>query len=78
KNIKAAIDYYRAALEIWKKDEYPQYYCRTAENLGATMALINNPDACYWLEEAYALREYLEDQGKRVEEVIRRVCKEGK
>jgi len=25
--------------------------------------------------EAYALREYLEDQGKRLEEVIRQICK---
>jgi len=76
-NIKEAIDCYRAALEIHKKDEYPQDYCQTAAaaNLGLALASINNPDACYWLKEAYALREYLEDQGKRLEEVIQRICK---
>jgi tetratricopeptide (TPR) repeat protein len=75
-NVRKAIEYYKAALEIYKKDEYPQYYCQTAANLGLTLALINNPDACYWLKEAYALREYLKDQGKQLEEVIRRICKE--
>ena len=75
KNVRAAIDCYRSALEIRKKDEYPQYYCQTAANLGLALASINNPDACYWLKEAYALREYLEDQGKRLEEVIRQICK---
>jgi tetratricopeptide (TPR) repeat protein len=76
RNIKEAIECYRAALEIYKKDEYPQYYCQTAANLGEILASINNPDACYWLKEAYTLREYLEGQGKRLEEHIRRVCKE--
>jgi tetratricopeptide (TPR) repeat protein len=59
KNIRAAIECFRAALEISRKDEYPQDYCQTAANLGLALAAINNPDACYWLEEAYALREYL-------------------
>ncbi|MCJ7729810.1 MAG: tetratricopeptide repeat protein, partial [Sedimentisphaerales bacterium] len=75
KNVRAAIDCYQRALEIRKKDEYPQYYCQTAANLGIALASIGNPDACYWLKEAYALREYLEDQGKRLEEIIRQTCK---
>ncbi len=75
RNVRAAIECYRAALKIRKKDEYPQDYCQTAANLGLVLASIDNPDACYWLREAYALREYLEDQGKRLEEVIRQVCK---
>lgn len=75
KNVRAAIDCYRAALEIRKKDKYPQYYCQTAANLGVALTSINNPDACYWLKEAYALREYLEDQGKRLEELIQQICK---
>jgi len=77
-NIKQAINCFQEALEIRKKDEYPQYYCSTAANLGLALATIDNPDACYWLKEAYALREYLEDQGKQLEEVIRQVCKEDK
>ena len=75
RNVRAAIECYRAALEIYKKDEYPQYYCQTAENLGLVLAAINNPDACHWLKEAYALREYLGDQGKGLEEVIQQICK---
>ena len=74
-DVRAAIDCYRAALEIYKKDEYPQYYCHTAANLGMALASIDSPDACYWLKEAYALREYLPDQGKRLEEIIRKICK---
>jgi len=74
-NVRKAVECYKAALEIRKKDEYPQYYCSTAANLGLALASIDNPDACYWLREAYALREYLEGQGKRLEELIRRVCK---
>jgi hypothetical protein len=62
-------------MEIYKKDNYPQYYCRMANNLGLALASINNPDACYWLKEAYALREYLDDQGKGLEELIRQTCK---
>ena len=75
KNVRSAIDCYRAALEIYKKDEYPQYYCQTAANLGLVLVEINNRDGCYWLREAYALREYLEDQGKKLDERIRKVCK---
>jgi tetratricopeptide (TPR) repeat protein len=75
-NVRKAIECCKAALEIYKKDEYPQYYCQTAKNLGLALASIDNPDACYWLKEAYALREYLEDQGKGLEEVIQRICKE--
>src|SRR3972149_3022399 len=74
-NVRKAIECYKAALEIRKKDEDPHYYCRTAMNLGLALASINNPDACYWLKEAYALREYLGDQGKRIEGLIRQICK---
>ena len=75
KNVSDAIECYRAALEIRKKDEYPQYYCLTAANIGLLLASVDSPDSCYWLKEAYALREYLEDQGKRLEEMIDEVCK---
>jgi len=43
---------------------------RTVANIGLDLASIENPDACYWLNEAYALREYLEDQGKGLEESL--------
>jgi len=76
KNVKAAIDCYRAALEIYKKDKYPQNYCLTAANMGLLLASVGNEDACRWLKEAYSLREYLEDQGKRLEEAMGDVCKE--
>ncbi len=76
KNVKAAINCYRAALEIRKKDEYPQFYCKTAANVGLLLASIDDGDACGWLKEAYALRAYLEDQGKCLEEVMEDLCKE--
>ena len=76
-NVGKAIKCYQAVLEIYKKDEYPQDYCRTTGNMGMLLALINDADACYWLREAYALREHLPDQGKRLGELIIEVC-EGK
>ncbi len=75
KNVRAAIGCFQMALEIRKKDEYPQYYCQTAANLGLALVIINIPDACYWLKEAYALREYLDDQGKWLEKIIQQICK---
>lgn len=75
-NVRAAIECYRAALEIRKKDTMPQDYCATAANMGVLLASVDDGDACHWLKEAYALREYLEDQGKRLEEVMDRVCKD--
>jgi len=75
-NVRKAIECYRTALEIRKKDEYPQFYCQTTANMGLLLASIDGEEACYWLREAYSLREYLEDQGKRLEEVIENVCKD--
>jgi tetratricopeptide (TPR) repeat protein len=75
KNIRSAIDCFRSALEIHKKDTYPQNYCQLAANLGMALVLINDPNSCYWLKEAYALREYFDDQGKDLEEPIRQICK---
>jgi len=75
-NVRKAIECYRAALEIRKRDEYPQFYCQTAANMGLLLASIDGEEACYWLREAYSLREYLEDQGKRLEELIENVCKD--
>jgi len=40
------------------------------------LASIDHADACHWLKEAYSLREYLPDQGKRLEKLIREVCKD--
>ncbi len=74
-NVRAAIDCYRSAMRIRRKNGYPQYYCQTAANIGLAMASVDNPNACYWLKEAYAFREYLEDQGKGLEELIRLICK---
>jgi len=74
KNVRSAIACYKAALEIRKKDEYPQDYCMTAANLGMVLVDIDKGKACYWLKEAYALREFLPDQGKRLEEIIEKVC----
>ena len=73
-NVRDAIACYKAALEIYKKDEYPQYYCETAANMGLILAEIEDKEACYWLKEAYALRQFLPDQGKRLEDVMNRVC----
>jgi tetratricopeptide (TPR) repeat protein len=73
-NVRNAIDCYKAALEIRKKDEYPQDYCFTAANMGIILEDIDNKKACYWLKEAYSLRQFLPDQGKRIEDVMKRVC----
>ena len=69
-NVRAAIRCYEAALEIYKKDEYPQDYCQTAANMGLLLAETDKKKALWWLKEAYVLREYLEDQGKRLEDVM--------
>ena len=74
KNVTCAIACYEAALEIYRKDEYPQDYCYTAANLGIILADIDKSKACYWLKEAYSLRQFLPDQGKRLEELIDEVC----
>ena len=73
-NVRSAIACYKVALEIRKKYEYPQYYCQTAANLGIALADIDKTKACYWLKEAYALREFLPDQGKGLVELIEKVC----
>jgi hypothetical protein len=73
-NVRSAIECYKAALEIYKKDEYPQNYCFTAANLGMILADIDKSKACYWLKEAYSLREFLPEQGKRLEVLIEKVC----
>ena len=73
-NVRKAIECYQAALEFRRKDEYPQDYCFTAANIGMILASINDTDACHWLREAYALREFLPDQGKRLEKLMEEVC----
>ena len=73
-NVHKAIECYKAALEIRKKDEYPQDYCFTAANIGLVLAEINDKNACYWLKEAYALRQFLPDQGKRLENLMNKIC----
>ena len=73
-NVRRAIVCYEAALEIYKKDEYPQFYCQTAANLGMALVDVDKSKACYWLKEAYALRQFLPEQGKRLEELIDEVC----
>ncbi len=73
-NVRKAIECYRAALEIRKKDEYPQDFCITVANIGMSLASIQDTKACHWLREAYALREYLPDQGERLEKLMREVC----
>jgi len=75
-NVRKAIECYSAALKIYKKDQYPHQFCKTAANLGMQLASIDHADACHWLKEAYSLREYLPDQGKRLEKLIREVCKD--
>jgi tetratricopeptide (TPR) repeat protein len=73
-NVRNAIEGYKAALEIYKKDEYPQDYCLTAANMGLILAEIEDRDASNWLKEAYVLRQFLPDQGKRLEDVMNRIC----
>jgi len=48
-----------------------------AHNLAAAIRhAIDNPEACRWLQEAYALRQYLPNQGKELEEYIEQACKD--
>jgi len=44
--------------------------------MGLVLASVGDEDACGWLKEAYSLREYLGDHGKRLEEAMDDVCKE--
>jgi tetratricopeptide (TPR) repeat protein len=75
-NIRKAIQYYKNALEIRKKDEYPHHYCITSANLGRTLISINEiKDGCYWLREAYSLKQFLPDQGKGFESIMKELCK---
>jgi len=74
-NVRNAIECYKAALQIRKKDEYPQDYCSTAANMGLILADIDDrKNACFWLKESYSLRQFLPDQGKRIEDIMNRVC----
>ena len=73
-NVRKAIECYQDALEIRKKDEYPQDYSFTAANLGMALAPIDKKTGCYWLKEAYSLRQFLPDQGKWVEDMINELC----
>jgi tetratricopeptide (TPR) repeat protein len=75
-NVRKAVNCYLAALAIYKKDEYPQSYCYTAANLGSLLASINDPEACHWFKEAYALRVFLPDQGAQFEKLMHEICKE--
>ncbi|MBW8035137.1 MAG: tetratricopeptide repeat protein [Planctomycetes bacterium] len=75
-HVRKAIECFREAIEIHKKDEYPQSYCLAAANMGQLLALIEDEEACYWLREAYSLKEYLQGQGKYLEELMEKVCKE--
>jgi tetratricopeptide (TPR) repeat protein len=75
-NIRKVIQYYKNALEIRKKDKYPHHYCTTSANLGRTLISINEiKEGCYWLKEAYSLKQFLPDQGKRSESIIEELCK---
>lgn len=56
-----------------RKDQYPQYYCQTAANLGLALAETGDPKALHWLREAYALRQFLSDQGRGLEDLIKKL-----
>jgi tetratricopeptide (TPR) repeat protein len=76
-NVRKAIQCYQNALEIRKKDKYPQDYCQTSANLGAALISIDKTkEGCFWLKEAYTLKQFLSDQGKRFEQIMKEHCKE--
>lgn len=75
-NLKRAVACCKAALEVYRKDAYPQYFCQTAANLGRALAELEDPAACSWLKEAHSLRQFLPEQGERIRELMREVCKE--
>ena len=76
KNLRKSIDCHIKALDVYTKDEYPQNYCKTTACMGMSMAEIDPVRACYYLREAYSLREFLPDKGKEFEELMEKVCKE--
>ena len=76
-NLRKAIQCYQNALEIYRKDEYPQSYCITSVNLGAALiSLDRTEEGCLWLKEAYSLKQFLPEQGKSLEPIIKEHCKE--
>ncbi len=75
-NVRKAVECYEATLEIYRKDEYPQAFCFTAANMGIALESIKDKQACYWLSGAYALKQYLPDQGKKVEKIMAEFCNE--
>ncbi len=75
RNINISIGYYREALSICKKEESPNSYWMIAANMGSALATIDSPETCYWLNEAFSLREYMTDKGKHIEELIQQHCK---
>jgi tetratricopeptide (TPR) repeat protein len=75
RNVSNAIACYRAALEIHKRDEYPHKFCQTAQNLGVALAEIGEKAAArQYLSSAYELRDFLPDQGKSIEEFLRKLA----
>lgn len=70
-NKRKSLKCYREALAIYRKDEYPEVYCLVSANLGELLMSLGDPNAYYWYKEAYALREYLPNQGKSLEGVIK-------
>ena len=73
-NLRKSMECYGEALEVWRKDEYPENFCLTAGNLGMSLLDMDDREGCKWLREAYALREFLPDQGAGVEKIIRELC----
>jgi tetratricopeptide (TPR) repeat protein len=69
-NVRKALECYRAALKVRRKDKYPREFCYTAANMGMCLASINRIDAFHWLIEAYSLRQYLPDQGNNLKKLI--------
>jgi tetratricopeptide (TPR) repeat protein len=74
--VQRAVGACQAALEVVHRN-HPEVFACTAATLGSALSVLGNANAHYWLNEAYALRQFLPDHGERVEEIIREMSAKG-
>ncbi|MBI2370708.1 MAG: hypothetical protein HYV08_10835, partial [Deltaproteobacteria bacterium] len=70
--VEQAVGYYKEALTVYTRDSYPHLHARTAANLGMLLFTSGaKADAKPYLESAWALSNFLPDQGKGLESFLK-------